>query len=129
MLSGIGNRSALSDLGIQTVIDLPDVGEHLQDHPLWPNYFSVNSNGTFDTVLRNATVSAQDLALWNETHTGLFTDTISNQLGFLRIPDNSSIFDVSPDPSAGKLDENKIGRSTPNLLQAISQGTMSFFSL
>src|SRR5919197_1425175 len=31
-LSGIGNAAELSSLGIRVVADLPDVGEHLQDH-------------------------------------------------------------------------------------------------
>jgi choline dehydrogenase len=31
-LSGVGNASELSKLGIRTVVDLPGVGEHLQDH-------------------------------------------------------------------------------------------------
>jgi choline dehydrogenase-like flavoprotein len=36
MLSGIGDARALSRLGITPVIDLPDVGGHLADHPLVP---------------------------------------------------------------------------------------------
>ena len=101
MLSGIGNSTALGELSINSLIDLPDVGQHLQDHPLWANYFSVDSNGTFDSIMRNTTLSGDELTQWNETRTGLFTDTISNQLGFFRIPSNASIFDEVPDPSAG----------------------------
>ncbi|HUE86086.1 MAG TPA: GMC family oxidoreductase N-terminal domain-containing protein [Vicinamibacterales bacterium] len=33
MLSGIGPADALKPLGIQTVVDAPDVGAHLHDHP------------------------------------------------------------------------------------------------
>jgi len=36
MLSGIGDARALSDIGIAPVVDLPDVGDHLADHPLVP---------------------------------------------------------------------------------------------
>jgi choline dehydrogenase len=36
MLSGIGDADALRALGIDPVGDLPDVGQHLQDHPLVP---------------------------------------------------------------------------------------------
>jgi choline dehydrogenase-like flavoprotein len=34
MLSGIGNKEELETLGIQSVVDLPGVGQHVQDH-LW----------------------------------------------------------------------------------------------
>lgn len=78
-------------MGIRSLIDLPDVGQHLQDHPLLGNYFEVNSNSTFDNVFRDANVSASDLQQWNETRTGLFTTTLVNTLGFARLPDNSSV--------------------------------------
>ncbi|MGF7036843.1 GMC family oxidoreductase [Mucilaginibacter lappiensis] len=34
MLSGIGKKEDLQDLGIQCLVDLPGVGQNLQDHPL-----------------------------------------------------------------------------------------------
>jgi choline dehydrogenase len=36
MLSGIGNAEHLRSLGIPVVVDLPGVGQNLQDHPLVP---------------------------------------------------------------------------------------------
>lgn len=36
MLSGIGNQEYLESLGISVVVDLPGVGQNLQDHPLIP---------------------------------------------------------------------------------------------
>jgi choline dehydrogenase-like flavoprotein len=36
MLSGIGDADRLRAIGIDPVCDLPDVGQHLQDHPLIP---------------------------------------------------------------------------------------------
>src|SRR3546814_7085166 len=36
MLSGIGDAGALADLGIAPVVDLPEVGRNLADHPLVP---------------------------------------------------------------------------------------------
>jgi choline dehydrogenase-like flavoprotein len=33
-LSGVGNRSILESLGIPVVLDLPEIGENLQDHPV-----------------------------------------------------------------------------------------------
>src|SRR3546814_13165035 len=36
MWSGIGDAGALADLGIAPVVDLPEVGRNLADHPLVP---------------------------------------------------------------------------------------------
>jgi choline dehydrogenase-like flavoprotein len=33
-LSGVGNRSLLESFGIPVVLDLPEIGENLQDHPV-----------------------------------------------------------------------------------------------
>jgi len=33
-LSGVGNRTLLESLGIPVVLDLPEIGENLQDHPV-----------------------------------------------------------------------------------------------
>ncbi|MFE0173284.1 GMC family oxidoreductase [Streptomyces sp. NPDC059002] len=34
LLSGVGPRAHLRDVGVETVLDLPGVGAHLQDHPI-----------------------------------------------------------------------------------------------
>ena len=102
MLSGIGNKTELAKVGIKPVVDLPDVGEHLQDHPMLANYFLVNSNATTDNISRNTTLFNATLQQWIETKTGQFTDSPATGLGFLRLPANSSIFQNASDPSAGK---------------------------
>lgn len=33
-LSGVGNRTLLESFGIPVVMDLPEIGENLQDHPV-----------------------------------------------------------------------------------------------
>ncbi len=33
-LSGVGNRTLLESLGIPVILDLPEIGENLQDHPV-----------------------------------------------------------------------------------------------
>ncbi|EKM52280.1 uncharacterized protein PHACADRAFT_260543 [Phanerochaete carnosa HHB-10118-sp] len=101
MLSGIGDANELQSLGIKPIVNLPDVGQHLQDHPIMSNYFVVNSNNTFDDVLRNATISDADLAQWMANKTGLFGNAPANAVAFLRLPANDSIFESVPDPAAG----------------------------
>lgn len=42
MLSGIGPQEHLTDMGIEVVFDNPNVGQHLQDHPVILTIFSVS---------------------------------------------------------------------------------------
>jgi choline dehydrogenase-like flavoprotein len=101
LLSGIGDASDLAQVGVESVLDLPDVGKTLQDHPLLPNQFLVNSNNTWEAADRNATLAQEQLDLYNSQGQGPLVDTVCNQIGWLRIPDNSSIWEVAPDPTTG----------------------------
>ncbi|KAJ6494966.1 aryl-alcohol-oxidase from pleurotus Eryingii [Mycena vulgaris] len=99
--SGIGNSSTLKSLGIKPLHDLPSVGQNLTDHSLLSISFLVNSNDTYETAGRNATLAAEQLTQWNTTRTGPLVDNSLSHMGWLRIPDNSSIFERFPDPAAG----------------------------
>ncbi|KAI9434372.1 aryl-alcohol-oxidase from pleurotus Eryingii [Lactarius indigo] len=101
MLSGIGDRAQLSRFNIRTIVNLPDVGKNMQDHSLIPNAFSVNSNFTNDDIGRNTTLFQSDLAQWEASHTGPFSQSIGVELGWLRLPKNSTIFKKVKDPSSG----------------------------
>ena len=112
LLSGIGNKTTLTSLATAStanassftlpppsqIIDLPDVGQHLQDHPLLPNYFLVNTSlpnsDTFDNVLPNrdvnGTLGGALVQEWMETGGGLFVDAPANTLGFMRLAEGSS---------------------------------------
>lgn len=102
LLSGIGPKQALQELGLPSIVDLP-VGQNLTDQPLLPSYFVVNSTKTFDDESRNATIASEDLELWNTTGQGLFVDSQSNTQAFLRLPKDSPIFRKFKDPSSGPL--------------------------
>ncbi|KAF8259334.1 alcohol oxidase [Lactarius quietus] len=91
----------LSGIGDSTQLNLPDVGKNLQDHVLLLNPFSVNSNFTNDDISRNATLFQEDLAQWEQSHTGPFTASGGADLGWLRLPKNSTIFKTVQDPSSG----------------------------
>ncbi|KAJ7224974.1 hypothetical protein B0H12DRAFT_1267887 [Mycena haematopus] len=97
--SGIGNSTALTSLGIQTVQNLPSVGQNLTDHSLLFLSFLVNSTNTFEAASRNATLAAQQFAQWNATRTGPLVDNPLTQIGWLRV--NSSVLEGYPDVSAG----------------------------
>ncbi len=72
LLSGIGDSAQLSQFNIRTIVNLPDVGRNLQDHAMLLNVFSVNSNLTNDDIGRNTTLFQNDLAQWEQSHTGPF---------------------------------------------------------
>lgn len=100
LLSGIGDRTELTKLGIDTVLDLPSVGKNMSDHPFVPNVWSVNSNDTFQRHTAAAVLPAE-LALWNATGAGPLSWTLMNHVAWLRLPENDPIFKNYTDPSNG----------------------------
>ncbi|PBK98776.1 alcohol oxidase [Armillaria gallica] len=101
-LSGIGPKGVLSDLGIDVIVDAPAVGANLVDHPLVANYFTVNSNNTWDPILRNSTLFADVLENWETERQGLFVDTPGNTQGYFKLP----TYPGGVDPSTGPLSAN-----------------------
>jgi len=101
MLSGIGDSAQLSQFNVGTIVNLPDVGKNMQDHVVLPNVFSVNSNFTDDDIGRNTTLFQNDLAQWEQSHTGPFATSVTSEVGWLRLPKNATIFKTVNDPSSG----------------------------
>ncbi|THH13764.1 hypothetical protein EW146_g6493 [Bondarzewia mesenterica] len=101
MLSGLGDPAVLQRLGIRPLVDLPDVGKNLQDHPLIPSQFFVNGTDTSDTFKRNATLFSEIFTQYNMSGSGPLVASLFNNIGWLRIPDNSSIYQNYSDPAAG----------------------------
>ena len=63
-LSGIGNRSTLLAASVHPLVDLPGVGENLQDHPrVQASYLLKDNYTSFDKLRHNTTFAAQQLAL------------------------------------------------------------------
>lgn len=101
LLSGIGDKTQLSRFNIQTIVNLPDVGKNMQDHVVLPNVFSVNANFTNDDIGRDPTLFQNDLAQWEQSHTGPFATSVTAEVGWLRLPKNATIFKTVNDPSSG----------------------------
>jgi len=99
-LSGIGNSTTLSSVGIKTVIDNPHVGQNMTDHSLAIAPYVVPDGQSLDNFLRGSNLTAS-VAEWNATMTGPLTFAVSNQLSFSRLPDDSPILAADGDPSAG----------------------------
>lgn len=64
-VSGVGNASILSAAGITQLIDLPGVGENLQDHIRIQSSYQLKDNYTsFDILRYNSSFAATQLQLW-----------------------------------------------------------------
>lgn len=66
-VSGIGNKSIVQAAGIESVLDLPGVGENFQDHLRIQNSYQLKPEyePAFDELRVNATYAAEQLALYN----------------------------------------------------------------
>ncbi|OGM51132.1 glucose-methanol-choline (gmc) oxidoreductase [Aspergillus bombycis] len=65
-LSGIGQKDVLRAANIQQLVDLPGVGENLQDHLRIENSYRLHPNYTsLDTLKTNATFAKQQLEAYN----------------------------------------------------------------
>ena len=100
LLSGIGDPAELASLGIPTRVNLPSVGKNWTDHVLLPNGWRVNSNETFDPYLE-PDVLPQNIQEWNHTHQGPLSWTSTNQMAWMRLPQNGTIIQTHGDPSTG----------------------------
>jgi choline dehydrogenase-like flavoprotein len=61
-LSGVGDAKRLKELGIDVVVDNPNVGENLQNHPLVTLSFEIRDEPGFDTIDKLARQDANALA-------------------------------------------------------------------
>ncbi|VDC07351.1 unnamed protein product [Peniophora sp. CBMAI 1063] len=102
-LSGIGDTRLLRKAGVDVLMDLPGVGENLQEHlfvgaqwELKPGHF------TWDVLRSNTTLAEEQRSLYNRTGTGLWTD-VDSLMAFLpphdflapdRLRDLLSLFDA-----------------------------------
>ncbi|KAK0233886.1 pyranose dehydrogenase [Armillaria fumosa] len=110
--SGIGDAAELLEVGIQAIIDLPDVGKNLSDQPSVGNKWYVNDTNTWDDIVRNLTYRNELVMQWNETRTGPLVDTPPSHISWSRLPDDSPIFERFDDPAAG--------RNTPHTEMGVS---------
>ncbi|MEM8863383.1 MAG: GMC family oxidoreductase N-terminal domain-containing protein, partial [Chloroflexota bacterium] len=85
MLSGIGAQDHLAEHGIDVVMDLPGVGENLQDHCMAPVAYHV----TQPITLAHAE-SEEQVAKLTEEGKGMLTSNIGEAGGFLKIDPDAS---------------------------------------
>ncbi|KAI9154870.1 GMC oxidoreductase family protein [Paramyrothecium foliicola] len=82
-VSGIGDSTTLARLGIETVADLPGVGQNLQDHP-WVNVlFDINAPIVTSNLTDNATFAADARIQYDKLRKGPLTSPNGEFLAFL----------------------------------------------
>jgi choline dehydrogenase-like flavoprotein len=102
-LSGIGRKDVLANAGIEQKVDLPGVGENLQDHLRIQTTYELRPNITGLDILRyNQTRAAIELELWRQNQTSLYQysgscygflkwhQTTSNNTKLLRLAQSSA---------------------------------------
>ncbi|KAL1841780.1 hypothetical protein VTJ49DRAFT_6618 [Mycothermus thermophilus] len=93
VLSGIGPRQLLSSANIDTVVDLPGVGQNFQDHPIIQatfqySRFNIRPNPT--DLFANATFRAWSEAAWAANRSGPNSIATGNAAAWLPFPVISS---------------------------------------
>ncbi|KAF8596478.1 alcohol oxidase [Ceratobasidium sp. AG-I] len=71
-LSGVGPKTLMNSLDIKSVVDLPGVGQNLQDHGATSVSWAVDGATWWDLMI-NDTLQAEALAEWRSSSTGLWT--------------------------------------------------------
>ncbi|GAW15582.1 hypothetical protein ANO14919_049960 [Xylariales sp. No.14919] len=111
--SGIGPSALLEAAGIDTVVDLPGVGQNFQDHPMVftsvvLQNFSVHPNPT--DMYSNQNFSAWAQELWRANKTGPYSLGVGNVAAWLGMPV------IAPDTFetiASKLEKLNFAASLP----------------
>ncbi|KAK8214378.1 alcohol oxidase [Phyllosticta capitalensis] len=112
--SGIGNSSILSGAGIQTLLDLPGVGQNLQDHVKIQTVYQLKPNiSSFDRVRYDAAYAALQLDLWHQNETSAY-DYTGSTIAFLtwsQVPGANTSFvpASSQNRSVSAIDAAKLG--------------------
>ncbi|KAG8861966.1 hypothetical protein FRB96_002409 [Tulasnella sp. 330] len=72
-LSGIGDRIHLTYIGVETVIDLPGVGENLQDHLLVPTSAELKPGIVSGDCLQDPEFAKKEMQIYKETGGGQYS--------------------------------------------------------
>jgi choline dehydrogenase len=89
-------------MGIKSRVNLPDVGKNLSVHISAGFSFFANSTDTYDDIIRNQTYRQILLDEWNATNGGgLLGWNFGTFASYVRLPSNSTVFELHPDPASG----------------------------
>ncbi|KAG6905457.1 hypothetical protein DXG01_002552 [Tephrocybe rancida] len=83
--SEIANAKSLQSVGIKALVNLPDIGQNLADHPVVGNPWLANSTDTFKALRRNTGLTDDALTQWQTSKSGPFVNTILDHIKFIHI--------------------------------------------
>ena len=89
MLSGIGPRAHLQEVGVEAKVDLPGVGANLQDHPVVPLIWK--THGVTDLAQLS---TVRNLLRWKARGTGPFASNVGEAGAFLASRDELAAPDI-----------------------------------
>lgn len=115
-ISGIGETTHLSSLGIETVVDLPGVGSNYHDHSLLFTGQTVNiapNIGNFS----NHTWASEQLAIYESRREGPFTTLGGNFFAFLPLETFSNATALSS-AAAAQQTSHYLSPNTPTTVRA-----------
>lgn len=94
LLSGIGPKQKLAPHGIQQIIDLPGVGENLQDHPDYVSSYKANTHKLFGLSLPGSLFMFKELLKFSVKREGIITSNFAETGGFVKTDPNLSRPDI-----------------------------------
>ena len=123
MRSGIGPKAELDKVGVKCQLDLPGVGENLQDHQLIFTYYEVGEPGLTDDVRVNHDLNSKESghAQWVKDKTGWLATFPFGAFGFARLSDR-----LGRDLPEWKALEREPGRDPMGLTE--TQPSLEFFN-
>jgi choline dehydrogenase len=126
MLSGIGPATALREVGVDVVVDLPGVGQNLHDHPAVPLLWS--TRGTSD--LAEASTLA-NLARWRASGKGPLASNVGEGGGFFASRDGLTAPDLQVHVAPSGFYDNGLHEPAarmvtlaPTLVSVASRGSL-----
>jgi choline dehydrogenase-like flavoprotein len=109
-LSGVGGRDLLEKHGIPVVVDNPNVGEHMQDHPVVCQSFEVAEGTPSGDVLRDPAVLKALLDMYQASGDGPMGQS-NISIAYTPLVDGSGV--VSPEAIKELLAQHESSLTTP----------------
>jgi len=126
MLSGIGPRNHLGEVGVETRVDLPGVGTNLQDHPVVPLLW--HTRGVTDLAQLN---NVRNFVRWKARGTGPLASNVGEAGAFFTSRDGLAAPDIQIHVAPSGFYDNGFHEPTsrmftaaPTLVSVASRGSV-----